>query len=192
MDSLEETRSLFRQGNSLPEIAFKRKLAFSTIEDHFARLIADKKIKVEELVKSDIIDLVKKAVEGNSQPRLKELKEKLPQEITFAEIKWTLVSIGKYLAKGYKMPIIKAINSYRGNYCFRKCFNHEGTIAECGKKFGQFAETFGTSEIFVGEFFNLMKTGQVKICKLPEEKRKQTVFWHEFEKMHKSGKDLWD
>ena len=50
----------------------------------------------------------------------------------------------------------------------------------------------GGQEISVGEFFSLMNSGGVSICKLLEDKRRKIVFWREFEKMHEVEKDFWD
>lgn len=50
-ESLNQTLNLFKQGNSMPEIAYKRKLAFSTIENHLRKLLEEKKDKINRIVK---------------------------------------------------------------------------------------------------------------------------------------------
>ena len=189
--SLDETLALFRQGKSIPEIAYKRKLAFSTIEHHLAELIARKTIEIEELISVEKIKLIKKAI-PEQETTLTFIKDSLPQEITFAEIKWVLASTGKLRERERKLPIVKAINFYRGNNCFRKCFNHEDIVEDCGEKFRQLAEHFGKDEISLKEFYRLMNKGELQICKLPENKRRAIVMWNKFMEMKDKDKDFWD
>jgi len=43
-ESLNLTLNLFKKGLSMPEIAYKRKLAFSTIENHLRKLLEEGKM----------------------------------------------------------------------------------------------------------------------------------------------------
>jgi len=191
MESYEETFELFRKGYSLPEIAFKRKLAFSTIEDHLRILIEKKQIKIEELLPIEKIELIKKAIPENPGG-LSGIKDLLPEEITYGEIKWVLTAMGKFKGRKPKPPIIKAINTYVGNQCTRKCFNHLKIVEDCQRKFDELAKSFGENEISVSEFFRLMNSGAIKICKLSPEKRRKVVIWKQFEYLHDKNTDFWD
>jgi len=192
MQSRDETLQLFKEGNSLQEIAQKRKLSYFTIENHFADLIADKKMKADELVGEEKIGLIKKAAEGKDFPKLKKLKEILPQNITFAEIKWALASINKYRAKPINPPIIKAIHTYRALNCFRKCFNHYNILDDCAEKFEKLAKSYGSTEINIYDFIKLMNTGQISICKLSLKNRELRINWKEFEEMKNDNNGLWN
>ncbi|MDO8537961.1 MAG: helix-turn-helix domain-containing protein [archaeon] len=190
-DSLKQTLELFRRGNSISEIAYKRKLAFSTIETHIAKLVARKIIMVEELIPIERIELIKKAI-PNNETTLTFIKNSLPTNISFGEIKWVLASVGKLKEVQEKPQIMKAINVYRANDCFRKCFNHRGIIKDCGKKFEELSKNLGKTEISIKEFYFLMNNGELKICKLSEKKRRAIVTWKKFEEMNAKGKDFWD
>lgn len=191
MGSCEDTLRLFKEGNSWQEIAYARKLAYSTIENHFAELILLKKVRVEELVVPERVELIKKFVQEKQTDKLKELKEALPADVTYAEIKWVLASMGKYRHKPTNPPIVKAIYTYRALNCFRKCFNHYNIIDDCAEKFEKIAKSYGDSEISAYEFFQLMNTDQIKICKFPLDKRELRISWTEFEEMKNKDKDLW-
>lgn len=174
----------------MPEIAFERKLAFSTIEEHFAVLLEKKLVKIEDFLSKEKIELITKVVNEHPESRFKALKETLPENIRYSEIKCVLISLEKYKAP-QKTPIKKAINKYVWNNCARKCFNHEDIFFDCQKKFKTFESAFGEQEISVGEFFELMNSGKISICKLSEEKRRKIVYWREFEEMKEKNADFW-
>jgi len=93
---------------------------------------------------------------------------------------------------GRKTQIESAVNTYIGNYCYRKCFNHDNILMDCFKKFEQLKKTMSNVNISRTEFNAMMKSGEIKICKLPFEKRKQYVSWKYFEKLNKQNTDFWD
>jgi len=191
MNSPEKTIKLFRKGCSLKEIAFKRNLAFSTIENHLRILLEKKKIAINELMPIERVELIEKAIPENPVG-LSAIKDSLPEEVSYGEIKWVLTAIGKFKGKKRKSPMVKAINTYAGNYCVRKCFNHLEIIQDCRRKFDELAETFGEKEISISEFFRLMNSGAIKICKLPEEKRRRVIVWKQFERLQDKNTDFWD
>ncbi|PIN85599.1 MAG: hypothetical protein COV47_01345 [Candidatus Diapherotrites archaeon CG11_big_fil_rev_8_21_14_0_20_37_9] len=193
MESEEKTLELFNEGKSITEIASERELAASTIETHLAILLLNKKITIDDLLPEDKIELIKKAVPENPKT-LTEIKELLPKEVTFGEIRLFLASTGKLKEKRFSKtpPIVRAMNTYRGNNCHRKCFNHESTIADCGAKFEQAARSYGNGKISISDFYSLVNTNQLKICKFQEKQRKQAITWNKFEQMKDAGKDLWD
>ena len=186
--SLNLTLKLFKEGNSMPEVAYKRKLAFSTIENHLRKLVEDGKINIDELLDKNKIELIKKAIDISES--LKEIKSKLPQDVTYGEIKYVLTSLGKFKSK--KSFIESAVNTYLGNYCYRKCFNHNNIIFECQRKFDKLAKEIGNTPITFKEFNLMMKNGQIKICQFPFEKRIKYVSWKRFEYYKWNNKDYWD
>ena len=186
--SLNLTLRLFKEGNSMPEIPYKRKLAFSTIEKHLMRLVENGKINVNELLSKDRIELIINAEGDNIS--LGEMKSTLPHDVTYAEIRYVLASLGKLKSK--KPPIQSAINTYLGNYCYRKCFNHQDIISECETKFNSLAEKMKNTPVTFKEFNEMIKSDQIKICKLSLEKRRKYVPWRYFEYLRRKDKDFWE
>ncbi len=187
--SLDLTLSLFKQGKSMPEIAYKRKLAFSTIESHLRRLLEDNKIKLSELLDQNKIKIIEEAAINCDS--LKEIKEKLPKDIGYGEIKYLLTARGR-LKQKKKTAIDKAINEYIGNYCSRKCFNHPEIIGDCSKKFDVLRKTMSTVEISFKEFNIMMKNGSIKVCKLTYDDRIRYVSWKRLEYLMNRNTDFWD
>ncbi|MCK5283745.1 MAG: hypothetical protein KAK00_10170 [Nanoarchaeota archaeon] len=90
-------------------------------------------------------------------------------------------------------PAIRiAINYYIGNYCYRKCFRHDSILNDCFKKFEILAEKLKDTKITIKEFNQMMKQGDIKICKLPFEKRCKYVPWKKFEYYNWKNTDYWD
>jgi len=188
-DSLNLTLSLFKQGKSMPEIAYKRKLAVSTIENHLRRLLEDNKIVLFELLDQNKIKVIKEAVINYNS--LKEIKEKLPKDISYSEIKYVQTALSR-LKQKRKTAIDKAINVYIGNYCSRKCFNHPEIIKDCSHKFNVLRKSMSTVNISFREFNILMKNGNIKVCKLPYNDRMCYVSWKRLEYLTDKNTDFWD
>lgn len=90
-DSERETLSLFKHGCKPHEIAQRRGLAISTIFGHLHKLIFVGKIDVRQCISDDVIKKVLQAKkQSTSKSSLKELKQILPEEITYEEIKAVL------------------------------------------------------------------------------------------------------
>lgn len=90
-DTERATLDLFKKGKSVPEIAYERKLAFSTIFEHMRKLLANGYFSSGEFIEKDKIS---KILEARSRLkrhfRLKEIKEILPENISYDEIKCVL------------------------------------------------------------------------------------------------------
>lgn len=162
----------------MPEIAYKRKLAFSTIEKHLRQLLEDGRIALEELLDKDRIAQIKKAV-SEVNASLGSIKSRLPKEVSYGEIRYVLTSMG--WKKRKQAPIRTAINTYMGNYCFRKCFGHNDILWKCKEKFDKIEKIFGDIQITFREFREMIDNDDIKICKLPLEKRRMYVSWKHFE-----------
>ena len=85
------TFDLFKTGKTIEEISKERDLARSTIYDHLCRLVANNYLSSSEFVPENII---KQILEAKSKlpntAKLKEIKEILPEEITYNEIRCVL------------------------------------------------------------------------------------------------------
>ena len=90
-DTERVTLNMFKKGKSAPEIAYERKLAFSTIFEHMRRLVANDYVSSSEIVEEDKINKILEA-RGKLKKHfmLREIKEILPDAITYDEIKCVL------------------------------------------------------------------------------------------------------
>lgn len=90
-DTERTTLELFKKGKSVPEIAYERKLAFSTIFEHMRKLLANGYVSSAEFVEQDKIDKILEArAKLKRHFRLKEIKEILPENVSYDEIKCVL------------------------------------------------------------------------------------------------------
>ena len=58
---------------------------------------------------------------------------------------------------GKKNQIKDAINTYIGNYCYRKCFKRESLMSNCFEQFDELIKKLGDTPISRKEFNLLMK-----------------------------------
>ena len=85
------TFDLFKAGKSIEEIAKERNLAISTIYDHLHSLIINNYLSASEFVPENIIKQILDAISKlPNATKLKDMKELLPEEITYNEIKCVL------------------------------------------------------------------------------------------------------
>lgn len=187
---LRLTLELFRQGKSVSEITCQRKLASSTIENHLQRLLESGEITIDELISRDKMEQIKVAI-GSSES-LREIKDRLPDSISYGEIKYVLTVMGRFKHSSKKPAIVSAINTYIGNYCCRKCFKHPELMRECECQFNKLANKMKNVNITFSEFNAMMKDGRISICKLPQSQRTLYVSWHNFERLNDKNIDFWD
>jgi ATP-dependent DNA helicase RecQ len=95
--TIEETLRLLQQGMSLSDIAENRGLSEMTVEEHVAQLLLrdPSPLRIDELVYPER----QKSILEVSPPivtRLREVKERLSEDYSYAEIKWTLASNGRW------------------------------------------------------------------------------------------------
>nr|WP_263323254.1 DNA helicase RecQ [Neobacillus sp. Marseille-Q6967] len=95
-DSHLETYQLHQQKLSIAEIAEKRELAVSTVENHLLQC-AQQGMEVDfvRLVPEKYMALLKNAVEEAGRSRLKPIKELLPEEVSYFMIKAYLYYLSK-------------------------------------------------------------------------------------------------
>lgn len=91
VDTVEVTRRLYESGMSPEKIAQHRNLTPSTIYNHIGQLISRGLIDIDEIVPKDHQALIRNtAAKFTAAYTLKELRDLLPPDITYAEIKITL------------------------------------------------------------------------------------------------------
>jgi hypothetical protein len=90
--TIQQTLLLHRQGLSIKEIAAQRNLKTNTIENHLAKLAGEGEIDIDKLVSPEHQAIVRKALTQWDEPPqlLREIKDALPDNITYLEIRAVL------------------------------------------------------------------------------------------------------
>ena len=90
-ESERETLRLFNEGKTIDEVAVIRGLVPSTIYTHLYKLIANDYLIASQVVSMDVIKSVLDSIKKFcKQPLLREMKELLPESISYEEIKCVL------------------------------------------------------------------------------------------------------
>lgn len=84
--------NLFKEGKSVPEIARERNMAISTIEGHLASFVATGEIDISKMVSEEKQLLIKEAISIHGRLSTKILKDNLPEEITYGEIRMVMAA----------------------------------------------------------------------------------------------------
>lgn len=92
VDTRLESFTLFKQGLSLEQIAERRGLVRSTIENHLAHYVAQGELALTELVSTDKLVAIRQAAERLGADSLKALKEALGEQYSYGEIKLALLA----------------------------------------------------------------------------------------------------
>lgn len=82
-----ESLRLFREGCTIEEIANRRELLASTIENHINEFVLEGSVKIQELMPQPLIDEIMLVLKENEEPGLKPIKEKLRDDITYGQIR---------------------------------------------------------------------------------------------------------
>jgi ATP-dependent DNA helicase RecQ len=86
--SIDDTIKLFVEGRSIEDIMELRKLAKSTILEHLSeKIILGTNLDISRIVSSETQRLIREAIEKVGFDKLTPIKEQLPEEITFGEIR---------------------------------------------------------------------------------------------------------
>ncbi|WP_156488413.1 DNA helicase RecQ [Fictibacillus phosphorivorans] len=87
-DSHLETYTFYKEGKSIEEIADQRKLAVSTVENHFVQCMQEgMAIQTEDLIPDEYVSEIEQAVQQAGGEKLKPIKEMLPEEVSYFMIK---------------------------------------------------------------------------------------------------------
>ena len=84
--------NLFKEGKSIAEIAKERNMVTNTIEGHLASFIASKQINIDDLVSVQKQALIKEAVSIHGRLSTKTLKDNLPEDISYGEIRMVMAA----------------------------------------------------------------------------------------------------
>lgn len=86
------TYDLYKQGKSIAEIAGKRNFSVTTIEGHIAHFIEEGLLQAEDFIKKEQLELIIDAIQKNENATMSELKQLLPNNISFGDIKMAIAS----------------------------------------------------------------------------------------------------
>ena len=92
--SAEETFTLFQQTRNITQVAEQRQLAKSTIWNYLISCVASGKLRAEEFVSSEKKALIEETQRKLQATRAKPLKEQLPADISYEEIRCVLAEMG--------------------------------------------------------------------------------------------------
>jgi ATP-dependent DNA helicase RecQ len=93
-DSHAETFKLYKEGKTVADIAKERNLAISTIEGHLCKFIRRGDISIHELVSREKFILIESALKNFDGTSTGPVKQKLPIDISFGEIKMVMAGLG--------------------------------------------------------------------------------------------------
>ena len=94
-DTRQLSYNLYKQGYSIKEIAQERGLKPATIETHLATFVASGDIDIDSVVSPDHQQLITSVInQFTTAYTLSDIKEQLPKDYTYAEIKFVMASMG--------------------------------------------------------------------------------------------------
>jgi uncharacterized protein YpbB len=91
--TVEETYDLWKQNNSIAEIASIRVLTKQTIYGHFVKLIQSEKVAIEDIIPSDTLDQLAAAFKGYKEESLNPLMEKHGNQFSWEEARMFKASL---------------------------------------------------------------------------------------------------
>jgi uncharacterized protein YpbB len=91
--TVEETYDLWKQNNSIAEIASIRVLTKPTIYGHFVKLIQSEKVAIEDIIPSDTLDELAAAFKGYKEESLNALMEKHGDKFSWEEARMFKASL---------------------------------------------------------------------------------------------------
>jgi len=84
--------NLFKEGKTIAEIAKERNFAVTTIEGHLASFVANGELDINKMVSIEKQLLIKEAAKIHGRESFKILKENLPEDISYGEIRMVMAA----------------------------------------------------------------------------------------------------
>jgi ATP-dependent DNA helicase RecQ len=84
--------NLHKEGKSIAKIAKERNLATTTIEGHLATFVASKQINIDDFVSAEKQKIIREAIHIHGSDSAKILKDNLPEDISYGEIKMMMAA----------------------------------------------------------------------------------------------------
>lgn len=92
-DTKTSSFNLYKEGKTIEEIARERNMAASTIEGHLTYFVGIGEIDINKIIPTDKQILIKSAIETFGNEGTKTIKDNLPEQITYGEIRMMMASI---------------------------------------------------------------------------------------------------
>jgi hypothetical protein len=89
-DTKKVSFDLFRDGQTISQIAMERNLSVTTIENHLAHYVGTGEIPVTDLVSKEKCDLITNHFDGSEELRLGPVKEILGDKVSWSEIRFVM------------------------------------------------------------------------------------------------------
>ena len=86
---------MYHAGNSIADIATGRQLSPMTIETHLSYYITTGELDIDEFVPADKQELIEAAVTQYGRLSLKLIKDNLPEEISYGEIRMMIAHLSR-------------------------------------------------------------------------------------------------
>jgi len=96
-DTKTASFTLFKEGKTIEEIAMERNMSIGTIEGHLAYFVTIGEIDINTIVPLDKQELIKSAAEKYGVLSNRILKENLPDDITYGQIRMAIASFNRLL-----------------------------------------------------------------------------------------------
>jgi ATP-dependent DNA helicase RecQ len=93
-DTKKISYDMYRSGKTIADIATERELAITTIETHLSYYVSTRELDINLFVPADKQELIIRAINKYGRLSLKLLKDHLPEEISYMEIRMTLAAVG--------------------------------------------------------------------------------------------------
>src|SRR5205085_641798 len=94
-DTKKISHDLYRSGKSISEIATERGFSLMTIETHLSHYVTSGEIDVNEFVSEEKQELITAAANKYGRLGLKQLKDNLPGNISYMEIKMMVAALNR-------------------------------------------------------------------------------------------------
>jgi ATP-dependent DNA helicase RecQ len=94
-DTKRLSYDLYREGKSMFDIATERQLSVNTIESHLSYYIGTGELDIDTMVSPEKQQLIKQAVERFGRLGLRNLKDNLPDNISYGDIKMAIAYFDK-------------------------------------------------------------------------------------------------
>jgi len=85
--------NLYKEGKSVEEIAQERNFTITTIEGHLASFVANGELDINKMVSKKKQLLIKEAAKIHGKESFKTLKDNLPEDITYGEIRMVMAAV---------------------------------------------------------------------------------------------------
>lgn len=88
--------NMYKEGKSIKEIAKERSLNMVTIQSHLVSFISSKQINIDDLVPEEKQILIKDAIKIHGRESMRILKDNLPEEVSYGEIRMVMAAEKSY------------------------------------------------------------------------------------------------